>query len=195
MALDQYTIDKRNKDGLQGNCNECRSLQKRQFRDKIRQGIGLVESIDKKCHLCNVTKPIDEFFKDASNSDGYARRCKECKNAQTKAWRNKNKEDYNEYMRKHREEHPQSEIQKEQNRNRVMKSRYGIDGNDYKALLDLQKDVCAICEQKSKRRLLVDHDHSNGMVRGLLCDRCNVAIAILDNPTLLQAAKKYLKII
>lgn len=41
---------------------------------------------------------------------------------------------------------------------------------------DLQEAKCAICnrhESKFKRRLSVDHRHSDGLVRGLLCFYCN----------------------
>lgn len=40
-----------------------------------------------------------------------------------------------------------------------------------------QGGVCAIClNPPTDRRLALDHDHSTGLVRGLLCERCNVAL-------------------
>lgn len=38
-----------------------------------------------------------------------------------------------------------------------------------------QNHVCAICKQpnKSGQRLSTDHSHINGLLRGLLCQRCN----------------------
>lgn len=40
----------------------------------------------------------------------------------------------------------------------------------------------------------VDHDHKTGVVRGLLCWNCNVAIGKLDdNPDTVLNAYKYLK--
>lgn len=47
---------------------------------------------------------------------------------------------------------------------------------EYRRLLILQKFCCAICnkhESKQDRRLSIDHDHSSGKVRGLLCNGCN----------------------
>lgn len=66
----------------------------------------------------------------------------------------------------------------------------------YEGLLLQQKSVCGICKKlpAEGRRLVVDHSHITNEVRGLLCDGCNVTIAIFDNPILLAAAKEYLKI-
>lgn len=51
---------------------------------------------------------------------------------------------------------------------------YGLDGDQYEALLDLQGGGCAVCGSKPKsKRLAVDHDHKSGAVRGLLCKRHN----------------------
>lgn len=51
---------------------------------------------------------------------------------------------------------------------------YGITGDDYAALLKRQGGKCAICRARPKsKRLAVDHNHTTGAVRGLLCSRCN----------------------
>lgn len=51
---------------------------------------------------------------------------------------------------------------------------YGITGDDYEALLKRQGGKCAICRARPKsKRLAVDHNHTTGAVRGLLCSRCN----------------------
>jgi hypothetical protein len=55
-----------------------------------------------------------------------------------------------------------------------LQRRYGIDAQEYDALLKEQGGVCAICKSPpSSKRLSVDHDHDTGTVRGLLCVRCN----------------------
>jgi len=56
------------------------------------------------------------------------------------------------------------------------RSRLGLTLDDYERLLAAQGGVCAICKRPPKqggRRLHVDHDHSTGSVRGLLCFICN----------------------
>ncbi|MFI5627592.1 endonuclease domain-containing protein [Nocardioides sp. NPDC051685] len=40
-------------------------------------------------------------------------------------------------------------------------------------LSDLQRGQCAICDRP--RRLVLDHDHVTGLVRGALCSACNAA--------------------
>lgn len=58
-----------------------------------------------------------------------------------------------------------------------------------------QGGCCAICgEPEGKDRLVVDHDHTTGKVRGLLCRTHNVGLGHFgDSTALLQAAINYLR--
>lgn len=71
-------------------------------------------------------------------------------------------------------------------------SRYGL---TIKAMADMagrQRHLCLICKRRQK--LVVDHDHKSTSIRGLLCNRCNVAVGLFgDNPDLLRAAIIYLE--
>lgn len=71
-------------------------------------------------------------------------------------------------------------------------------------MLKNQNDVCAICKKpesivnsvtnKTPKRLAIDHCHKSGIVRGLLCHRCNVSIgAMNESIELMEAAIDYLK--
>lgn len=83
--------------------------------------------------------------------------------------------------------------------------KYGISQEDYMIMLEAQKGVCKICsnppsskDHKANRDgmlyLHVDHDHSTGKVRGLLCKRCNTGLGgFRDNPSLLAKAALYIK--
>jgi hypothetical protein len=60
---------------------------------------------------------------------------------------------------------------------------YGISFAEYQRMLIAQRGVCAICEkpetkiEKGTLRLLsVDHDHTTGAIRGLLCANCNLGL-------------------
>lgn len=59
-----------------------------------------------------------------------------------------------------------------------------------------QRDCCAICggrDPVSGKALAIDHDHSTGRVRGLLCIRCNTALgSFKDDAALLVGALAYL---
>jgi len=190
LDLTNYSPDKRNIDGMQSHCNDCRRAYKQVERNKRKEGIGLISKVAKTCNKCLQTKSIDEFFKDMGLADGHGTICKQCKQAGTQLWRERKRQVYNDYMKTYRQTHPEKYAQA---RNRGLKHRYGIDSAQYEMILARQNGGCAICKkQPSKRKLVVDHSHLTKEVRGLLCTGCNTAIAILDNPVLLAAVKAYL---
>jgi hypothetical protein len=60
-------------------------------------------------------------------------------------------------------------------------------------LLELKSRAknCMICERGE--RLVVDHDHKTGRVRGMLCNHCNRGLGhFRDSPDILENARKYL---
>jgi len=69
--------------------------------------------------------------------------------------------------------------------------------DEYKAMLEAQGGVCAICNEKPKAgrgRLAVDHVHGTDKVRGLLCNLCNPALGLFkDDPVRLKMAIEYLE--
>jgi Autographiviridae endonuclease VII len=77
-----------------------------------------------------------------------------------------------------------------------LRSNYGISLEEYVAMLERQGGVCAICKKKPDKGkpLCVDHCHVTGMVRGLLCHKCNSVLAFgNDDPDILRAAIAYLQ--
>lgn len=73
--------------------------------------------------------------------------------------------------------------------------KYGLEPGEYDRILERQGGGCAICKQPCarERRLSVDHCHSTGRVRGLLCQNCNAAIGMFkDDTALLFRAIDYL---
>jgi hypothetical protein len=72
-----------------------------------------------------------------------------------------------------------------------VKTRYKLSEDDYKKMLEKSKGTCYICGRKTK--LAIDHDHTTGLVRGLLCINCNTLLALAkDNPEILLNAVRYL---
>ena len=72
--------------------------------------------------------------------------------------------------------------------------KYGLTRESYQQMLLDQNGVCAICEQASEKRLAVDHDHTTGEVRGLVCTICNLLISHVErNPDLVNRALEYLQ--
>lgn len=65
----------------------------------------------------------------------------------------------------------------------------------YNDMFTKQEGCCAICsrhESEFKRRLAVDHNHSTGVIRGLLCCLCNTNLAVLENKDFCTKASLYL---
>jgi Recombination endonuclease VII len=65
----------------------------------------------------------------------------------------------------------------------------------FEELLRQQGGCCAICKARPepKRRLAVDHCHKADVVRGLLCSRCNLGIAFLENDLIRHRALSYVR--
>lgn len=90
--------------------------------------------------------------------------------------------------------------------NRMLSSRYlqrnyGITLKQYEDLRQAQSGLCAICGGEGfvmashhKMKLVVDHCHASGRVRGLLCHNCNRALGLLkDSNEVLLRAITYLR--
>lgn len=80
---------------------------------------------------------------------------------------------------------------------RLRKSKWGLTPDQYDALLSAQDHKCPICggsllEINPKYRH-IDHNHTTGEIRGVLCHSCNMGIGCLkDSQELLQSAINYL---
>lgn len=78
-------------------------------------------------------------------------------------------------------------------RKRHLRNRYGITLEQYGEMYENQRGLCMICEEK-KDVLCVDHCHSGGAIRGLLCHNCNRALGMLkDNVDIINRAILYLR--
>lgn len=70
---------------------------------------------------------------------------------------------------------------------------YGLTVQDYDQMLSSQSGRCPICGKPPEKRLVVDHSHETGAVRGLLCGHCNTAIGFLrDDADSCSRAAEYL---
>lgn len=78
-----------------------------------------------------------------------------------------------------------------------LRTKYGLSLEDYNALLEKQGHSCGICQvpfSSLKRRPHVDHCHSTGKVRGILCPNCNVTLGhSKDNLDVLKGCISYLE--
>jgi DNA-directed RNA polymerase subunit RPC12/RpoP len=79
------------------------------------------------------------------------------------------------------------------NRNCRLRTYYGLAPEEYEALAASQEYKCAICKTPFDGTEHLDHDHSSGWVRGILCKKCNPAIGLFDEDIVrIQEAIEYL---
>jgi len=130
------------------------------------------------------------------------------KNVKRKA-RETNREGYNAYMRKYHEKN-RDEINAKRrflwandlkHRSKATQHRikrdFGLEAEQYADLYLTHNGKCAICAiseaDAGEKGLAVDHCHSTGNVRGLLCRKCNTSLGqFKDDVSLLQKAIEYL---
>ena len=77
-----------------------------------------------------------------------------------------------------------------------LKRKFGLTVTEYGMLAESQGNACAVCREvcPTGRRLAVDHCHTTGNIRGLLCQGCNTGIGkFRDSPERLIAAARYLQ--
>jgi hypothetical protein len=125
--------------------------------------------MSKVCTKCEVEKPLDSFAKRKASEDGLHYYCKEC-------------------CKKAYCPDKQANFQ--------LKRKYGITLAEYDTMLEQQEGCCKVCgtdEPGGQGRFHVDHNHTTGKVRGLLCSNCNTGIGkFKDSPTVLLKAAAYL---
>jgi len=90
-------------------------------------------------------------------------------------------------------------VKKEHRRAYEYRKRYGLTLSQLDDMAKAQGGRCAICGEHPKPKsdgrgpFAVDHDHSTGAIRQLLCSDCNGGLGFFrDNPEVLMAAAHYI---
>ena len=144
----------------------------------------------KTCSKCKETKETAGFYKNKATKDGLHHECRECRLAfqrdpvniaAKKKWAKENEEQV-----------------KLTRKERYYKNTYGISREEYDNMRVEQNHCCYICgmhESDNHNKILyVDHDHDTGLVRKLLCSKCNHGLGLFnDSPWLLDKAAQYLE--
>jgi hypothetical protein len=111
--------------------------------------------------------------------------------ARCRAYYRAHKQEINERSRAYYHAHKQ-DIQPILRRGQL-KRLYGMSPADYDGLLAKQDGVCAICGKPSEETLCVDHCHATGIIRGLLCRKCNTGLGCYeDDPATMITSLAYL---
>jgi hypothetical protein len=149
----------------------------------------------KTCTKCKIKKRLINFHKTKFGKFGVASWCKLCFRKISKKYYYKHLDYY----------HNKNKKWRKNNKEKVLDwafKKYNLTYTDYLKILKNQNGVCAICGQQEHikditrrvRRLGVDHNHTTGKFRGLLCDDCNNLLGrAKDNIIILKSAIKYLK--
>ena len=157
----------------------------------------------------------------AAYNKAYREKNKEDISAYEKAYRDKNKESIAAYQKAYREKNREKNKEsiaaynkdyyeknkearknyfetyyQEKHKDTLLLRRYGITLAEKNKMQDEQGNKCKICYRdfSSDVEPNVDHCHTSGKVRGLLCQQCNVGLGnFKDNPLELVKAAEYLK--
>jgi hypothetical protein len=157
----------------------------------------------KQCTRCSEVKGLSEFYSRVNRRPNrksdrqYNSECKACTLVYTASWRARNA-DYADARPlpssatcgRCKFQKPASAFALNRTKPRGIQNmcldcmrdrKYGLEPGEYERILAAQGGVCAICKGPCgrERRLSVDHCHSTGRVRGLLCQNCNAAIGML----------------
>ena len=125
----------------------------------------------KRCRDCKAIKPLEEFRNNKNVKNGKVPYCKPCHNSRGR----------------------ESRIRLHGNtRSYHLKARYGIDAAAAEKLLQAQGGLCALCRERPAEH--VDHDHTFGHVRGILCFNCNGGLGqFRDRVDIMAKAIDYLE--
>lgn len=176
----EFHLDKSAKDGYVAFCKGCKS------------------EVDKQRRL----NDPDSKRKSRENARKYREAHPEYANEWAKKWRRENPEKVRAKNKRYEARYPErAKAQKRKYQKRMAREirntkymrQYGITLIDYEVMLESQGGGCAICSGAGKINLAVDHCHTTGKVRGLLCCQCNHLLGNAnDDPTILANAIKYL---
>lgn len=133
-------------------------------------------------------QPLDYFYK---LKNGLQSHCKSCIKQRSKEWCAKNPEKRKRMIRDLYRADPIKA------KGYQLKHEFGLSIEQYKLLLYIQDNKCAICkrnESEFTKKLSVDHDHSTNKIRGLLCGNCNRAIGLFkEDKEVISKAIDYLE--
>jgi hypothetical protein len=134
--------------------------------------------MSKKCIKCCEIKNEKDFHLDSSRNDGLYPYCKACRNRRDSELFASN---------------PRRQLLKQ---NYYYKKTFGVDKEFIIKLLKEQSGKCKLCGKEitlDSKKTHVDHNHITGKIRGVLCDRCNLMVGLIENKRhLLDKITEYL---
>lgn len=190
--LDEFHRDTKAKDGRQRRCKPCANAAARQWNNdhpyQVRDNLRRHQRSEQyKTHRKTYRAANAEKI-NAQKRESYQRN-REAIRAQQNAWKRTDEgRAYAREMRKRRRERDPRFVHRE-----AIRALYDLTLEQYDAMVLAQEGRCAICGDPMQEPQ-VDHCHSRGHVRALLCHLCNRGLGLFrDNPDNLVAAIDYLR--
>ncbi len=159
----------------------------------------------KTCTTCKHVKPLVNFGTHRTRWDGLLSVCKACTSVYMRAsykrgdselrkqkrrryyYLNGGREVSLNYSREYKKTHDKELRAKAkeygaspEGRAAHMLRRYGLSAFEYQKILGVQEGSCGFCRGAFKKTPHVDHCHTTGFVRGVLCNGCNVGLGFLE---------------
>lgn len=151
----------------------------------------------KTCSKCKEIKDFSDFYICKNRAAGYRSSCKSCMDKSSSRRNAENPFPARKAKANYKNSNP------DKNRDVHLKYKYGIGIKEYGEMLAAQNGVCAICERPERfvaiktgllQKLVVDHCHKTGKIRGLLCRACNSALGqLMDSKNVVKSALDYLE--
>lgn len=148
------------------------------------------------CTGCKTAYPISHYSKNKGKPKGINQYCRSCQSTKNKEYQRRLKKGEllhtKCFYKKGTKEH------NDHTKNQCLRYAYNITLDKYNTLFAEQLGCCAICgihQSKLTKSLGVDHNHTTGRVRGLLCTKCNTGIGHLnENIDILNKSIDYLRL-
>ena len=129
----------------------------------------------KACNKCGTDFEVPKSMKKNT--------CTPCQSARVAAWAKKNPDKVKATQKRYYDNNPDKMREKWKNYKnsptrykRTLWYQYGMTAEEYIAKLEAQEGKCQICGEYKGDKLVVDHCHDTGLIRGLLCRFCNLAL-------------------
>lgn len=174
---------------------------------------------NKKCIMCGLDKSISEFYPNKYSADRFDYNCKSCVKIKARQWAIENPDKIKKTNKEMYEKNREERILKQRewslnNKEKISKAKaiyrirhpelsrewtlkkHGLTMDDFNNMILNQKNRCGICYKSFAKRseVKIDHNHTTGMVRGLLCNHCNTALGFtLDDIEILKSMILYLE--
>jgi hypothetical protein len=142
----------------------------------------------RRCQKCKDLKLLNEFFVRNKERKLKSTYCKTCFQQINNEYKKNNPITKKEISKREYQKNKRNYL------NSNYKRKYGISHDEYDEIVKKQEGVCYICNLKPKTKLFIDHCHSTGKIRDLLCGNCNRLIGeSKENIQVLLNAIKYLQ--